>query len=334
MTYYDDGLPYSEMYIEKIIPPVLRIARVIKVYPLDMCADIAYPHSLDLGFSGSSTGKSGLYAYRVPILSSFAGAFGYEDWLENESSDKEHVAYGSFCSVRAGDYVVVGFIDNDFTRPVILGSLHYFYRDENITGKTRDFLDEQGPSENGVTEEDEERYITVYPSMVWTRVNKLGELEISFPLGKGANTYRGFFIKVGRHDPVSEAKGIVDSIVKAKERVEELQKASDILNIPEVLDVVSKIKNGTISFERGIEEILANKEVQKIFSGDPHMEEDYGDGGCYCGATTSSRCTCGAGWGTCPNCSAAASGCPYKRNWTCPNCGSVVPNTRYGGSLG
>jgi hypothetical protein len=105
---------------------------------MDMCADIVFFQEMDFASPGNNAGGRGLYGYKVPIMSSFAGSFGYENWYKEDTSKNYKKGYGSYCSVRAGDIVVVGFLDNDYTQPIILGSMHYFYRDENITGRTKD----------------------------------------------------------------------------------------------------------------------------------------------------------------------------------------------------
>jgi len=326
MPFYDDGLPYSPKNIDKPIPSILNLGRVIKVYPMDMCADIVFFREMDFASPGNNAGGRGLYGYKVPIMSSFAGSFGYENWYKEDASKNYKKGYGSYCSVRAGDIVVVGFLDNDYTQPIILGSMHYFYRDENITGKTKDFEDEEGPSENGVTGQDEERYVTVYPSMVWWKVNKKGEMEISFPLGKGFNELGGLFIKIGSEDIVQEAESMVNNLMRAKDRLEELKKAASILDIPEVQNIISEYESEGSDLSEVIDKVLSIKEVQKILSGDPNIEEEYDDGGCCCDAEDSSSCSCGAGWETCPNCGSSVSGCPYSSSWTCSNCGSTVSN--------
>ncbi|MCX7668283.1 MAG: phage baseplate assembly protein V [Atribacterota bacterium] len=236
------------------------------------------------------------------------------------------------CLPKVGDYVVVGFLRGNYSTPVVLGSLHPIFRCLNVSGATENPEDTQGPTKNGVVAE-EDRYLTVYPSGLWTKVNRYGEIEISFPLGKGTQEYGGFHIKIGRDDLIGEAKNVVDSVVKAKEMVDQLKKASAILDIPKVKEVINAIKAQQTDFQKGIDTILQNKEVQKILSGDPQAEEDYDDGGCCCNAEQTNNppanCSCGAKWATCPTCQAHVSGCPYKQTWTCRSCGTPVPNPRY-----
>lgn len=336
MAFYDDGMSGSPTFYAPSKVGGLRLGRVVNVYPLDLCVDVIYIDSYTPATSGTDKGKEGEFKVRVPVLTDMAGAVPEENWFSEETEWGKNLknplsGYGRVVLPRVGDYVVIGFINENYTAPVVLGCLHPRLRWLNVNGRTESPTDTQGPTECGVTAEPD-RYITVYPSGLWTKVNQNGEVEVSFPLGKGSNEFAGFYLKVGRDDIVGEAKNLIDAVTKTKEKAEELKEASKILDIPAVQGIINQIKSGALPFEKGIDQVLANPEVRKVLSGDPDEEEDYDDGGCCCGAESrdpenpSSACSCGAGWATCPNCQTKFSGCPYKSRWQCPNCGQIVNN--------
>ncbi|MCS7242942.1 phage baseplate assembly protein V [Candidatus Caldatribacterium sp.] len=336
MVFYDDGMPGSRVFYAPSRVGGLRLARVVNVYPLDFCVDIVYVDYFSTTTSGMDKGDEGAFRIRVPVLTDMAGAVPEENWFSEENNFGAFVrtplfGYGRAVLPRVGDYVLVGFINENYNAPVVIGCLHPRIRWMNLNGATEDPTDTKGPTERGVVAE-EDRYITVYPSGFWFKVNKDGEVEISFPLGKEANEAAGFFIKVGRDDPVGQAKGLTDMVVRLKERAEELKEATRILDLPEVRSIISQIQTGTLSFQRGLEVIRQLKEVQKILSGDPTGEEDYVDSGCCCGAEGTdnppANCCCGARWATCSQCQSTVSGCPYVETWTCRQCGTTVRNPR------
>jgi hypothetical protein len=337
MSFYDDGVTSGVKRTEQTKINSLLLARVVKVYPLDMCVDVVYLDTYDVSGTTSfdSAGK-GQLGIKVPVLTPLAGAVPTENWFSESTEYGKHLksplfGYGISMLPNVGDYVVVGFLRGNYSSPVVLGCLHPLFRALNISGASEDPEDEQGPTENYVLAE-KERYIAVFPSGVWFKVNHLGEIEASFPLGKNSSELGGFFIKIGREDPVSDAKGLIDSVVKAKEKAEEMKEAAQILDLDTVKDIVNQVQSGELTMEEAVDKVLADKQVQKILSGDPDTEEDYNDGGCCCGAIDispedpASSCVCGAGWATCPNCGSPVDGCPYKDTWTCSNCGTVVDN--------
>ena len=336
MAFYDDGMIGSRVSYAPSRIGGLRLGRVVKVYPLDLCVDVVFVDTYTPATSGTDKGKKGEYRVRVPVVTDMAGVVPEEHWFSQETGwgkeiKKPVFGYGRVTLPQVGDFVVVGFLNENYTAPVVLGCLPPRLRSLTPVGATENLEDEKGPTDRNVTA-DPQRYITVFPSGLWWKVNEQGEVEISFPLGKGSNEFAGFYLKVGRDDLVGEAKNLIDAIAKTKEKAEELKEASKILDIPTVQDIINQIKSGALTFEKGIDQVLADPEVRKVLSGDPDVEEDYDDGGCCCGAeerdpeNPSSSCFCGAVWVTCPNCQLRFSVCPRWSSWKCPRCGQVVDN--------
>ena len=336
MAFYDDGMVGSKVSYAPARVGGLRLGRVVKVYPLDLCVDVVFVDTYTPATSGTDKGKKGEYRVRVPVVTDMAGVVPEEHWFSQETGwgkeiKKPVFGYGRAVLPQVGDFVVVGFLNENYTAPVVLGCIPPRLRSLTVSGATESLEDEEGPTDRNVTAEPQ-RYITVFPSGLWYKVNQHGEVEISFPLGKGVDEYRGFYIKIGRDDLVGESQSLLQNMVKVKEKVEELKKASGILDIPEIRNLIDQITKRAITVQEAVDKALENKDVQKILSGDPHVEEDYVDGGCCCGAeerdpeNPQSSCFCGAQWATCPNCGRNVSGCPYWDTWTCPYCGSPVDN--------
>lgn len=322
--HHDDGMPGSPKFSQWTGLFGLKVARVTKAYPLDMCCDLVFTKSGDIGGSNISNGGKGLLGFKVPVLASFAGSTRREEWVNQKGDDlSQRVSgYGSMTLPRPGDFVIVGFIDGDYGFPIIIGSIHPFFRDENITGDAV-IDDDQGPSEYGVTADDE-RYTTVYPSMVWTKINQYGEIEISFPLGKNFSEKEGFYIKIGNSEASSEAMNLYNNAAQAKDKLEDLKEALTISDIPEVLQAVADIKAGIKTVAEAADELRKNKEVQAIMNGDPNKEEDYIGPACCCGAATAQDCTCGANWGTCSSCATENNCSPSLTTTPCSSCSTPV----------
>jgi len=336
VAFYDDGMIGSRVSYAPSRIGGLRLGRVVKVYPLDLCVDVVFVDTYTPATSGTDKGKKGEYRVRVPVVTDMAGVVPEEHWFSQETGwgkeiKKPVFGYGRVTLPQVGDFVVVGFLNENYTAPVVLGCLPPRLRSLTPVGATEDLEDEKGPTDRNVTA-DPQRYITVFPSGLWWKVNEQGEVEISFPLGKGVREYGGCFIKAGRDDVVGEAQGLIQNLTKAKEKIDELKKAAEILTIQEVKEVIDRIVRKDLTIAQAVDEILSIKDVQKVLSGDPHIEDDYVDGGCCCGAATQNpenpeaSCSCGAGWATCPNCGKKVSGCPYRDTWVCPYCGAIVDN--------
>lgn len=271
---------------------------------MDYCVDVVYLNRGDYPSYANFLGGKGNLGQRIPVMSDFAGSLPTENWFSEETDWGKKVnyplqGYGSSKLPRQGDYVIVAFLDENFSAPIILGSIHPFWRSMNITGESEEGLeDQEGPTEKGVTNEID-RFIDVFPPMVWQKVNKDGEMEISFPFGKGFAEREGFFIKIGHNQAGDEAINVLNTSIKTHDKLSELSDVLEIGDIPEVQTLLSKVISRELTISEAADAIRGLPEARVILTGDPHMETPPNLGGCVCGSTggscgSSSVCTCGA----------------------------------------
>ncbi len=303
------------------------LGRVVRVYPMDYSVDAFLLKTGELpalGFIPQDPKDAPLL--RIPVMTPMAGAVPTDNWFSDKTQYGKTIGnpltgYGEVKLPRIGDYVLIAFLEGDYSSPVVIGCLHPASRFLNVTGNVQA---NKQRSNNGVTAE-KDKYLTVYPPMVWKKINKDGEVEISFPVGKSLSEKEGFYLKVGKIDASHEAMNINTSALNLKEKLDMLKDVLPLKDLPIVQQALADISSGAKTVAEAAEELRADKEVQKILTGDPHSEENYIGPGCCCGASDSSSCSCGAKWGTCPNCGTINSCSPCQSTTICSNCGAEVP---------
>jgi len=316
----------------KKIPAYLQsggvyLGRVVRVYPMDYSVDAFLLKTGELpALSFLPKKPKNAPLLRIPVMTPMSGAVPTENWFSKDTEYGKKLGspltgYGEVKLPKVGDYVLIVFLESDYSCPVVIGCLHPSSRFLNVTGKVPS---NQKQSNSGVGNE-EDRYITVYPSMLWKKVNKDGEIEISFPIGKSLSEKEGFYLKVGKLDASHEAMNMHKSALDLKEKLNMLKDALPLKEIPAVLNALAEIRAGTKTIAEAADELRKDKDVQVVLTGDPNKEEDYIGPGCCCGAENSEDCSCGALWGTCPNCSTINSCSPCQSSTPCSNCVTSVP---------
>jgi hypothetical protein len=323
----NDGIQGREKIPAYLQSGGVYLGRVVRVYPMDYSVDAFLLKTGELpALSFLPKKPKDAPLLRIPVMTPMAGAVPTENWFSEQTEYGKTIhspltGYGEVKLPKEGDYVLIVFLESDYSCPVVIGCLHPASRFLNVTGSVPSG---QQQSNNSVAPE-EDRYITVYPSMLWKKVNKNGEVEISFPFGKSLSEKEGFYFKVGKLDASHEAVNMHKSALDLKEKLEMLQDALPLKDLPVVQQALADIQAGTKTVAEVADELRKDKDVQVILTGDPHKETDYIGPGCCCGAEDSSSCTCGALWGTCPSCVTANSCSPCQSSTLCSNCETLVP---------
>lgn len=323
----DNGIQNRQKIPSYLQTGGVYLGRVVRVYPMDYSVDAFLLKTGELpalGFIPQDPNNAPLL--RIPVMTPMAGAVPTENWFSDKTQYGKTIGnpltgYGEVKLPKIGDYVLIVFLEGDYACPVVIGCLHPASRFLNVTGNVPTGKEQ---SNNGVTAEDD-RYLTVYPSMVWKKINKDGEVEISFPVGKSLSEKEGFYLKVGKIDASHEAMNMNTSALDLKEKLTMLKEALPLKDLPVVQQALADIRAGAKTVAEAAAELRTDKEVQKILTGDPHTEDDYTGPGCCCGASDSSGCSCGANWVTCPNCGTSNSCSPCSSSTTCSNCGTTIP---------
>lgn len=300
----------------------LLLARVVKVYPLDMCVDVVLLNRSELTSAPFRLGGEGQFDYRIPVMQDMGGAVPTKNWFSEDTEWGKKVnypleGYGSIILPQEGDYVIVGFLNEDIHKPVVLGSINPIWRKLNTTGETETPEDTEGPSINLVSNEGG-RYCKVFPSMVWWKINSRGEVEISLPFGKGSDDLGGTFIKIGQGDVLTNLQDLSGNSKQLKEMAKSIKDVIDaIKDNPEAMDIISGLSTTSTDaeIEEACKDLRAITDIKIVLDGDPRPDEEASDccgGGCCCGSScaaaacdsstydaeahTNSNCTCGATW--------------------------------------
>lgn len=145
---------------------LFQLAKVIKVHYKYYTADVQVIKTKDLiaGDDHLTEGK-----YSAKILTSHASAF---------SSGPAIVSSGVIEPIKVGSLVIIGFLEGNKSNPFILGCVHDTDALENNI-----MVDTYPLKEKGYTDslKEAEKYLRVFPSQLYTRVDGVGGVEISHP---------------------------------------------------------------------------------------------------------------------------------------------------------
>lgn len=165
---FDNYKPTSDMF------GVLTLAKVIKVHHKSNTVDIQFIKRK--GALTSDSGNEGKQGVRVLTQSAH-----YE---QNSMSPS-----GVVEPMLLGQIVVVSFLDGDKNKPIILGSIH------NTTSSGKNILTKDYPLHPADTLkklQEANKYLKVFPSQFYTKVDGVGGVEVSHPSRA--------FLKIDAHD--------------------------------------------------------------------------------------------------------------------------------------
>lgn len=141
----------------------IAIAKVLKVHHKNSTADVQIINTGDILMGGSDT----------------EGRYGVTISTANAHYDVDtRTSWGTIEPISKGDLVLVGFIDNMKTKPVILGSVHNINSFMNNVLPTVYPLDK---TRDSVSIRETLKYLKVFPSQFYSRIDGEGGVEISLP---------------------------------------------------------------------------------------------------------------------------------------------------------
>lgn len=138
---------------------LMTLARVTNVHQKSGTADVVTVQGGNI-FSSSASNEG---AYAARILTS------YSDY---DSTRKKY--WGEMNPIGIGTLVLIGFMDNKRTQPVILGTFHYPDNNDNVLPSVYP-LSEQTP---GLNRQEAYKTLHVYPSQAYSKID--GESNVEF----------------------------------------------------------------------------------------------------------------------------------------------------------